>query len=128
MQETEEATGSIPGSEGSLVGENDNPLQYSCLENLTDRGTWWTTVHRASKSQIRLKQLSTHTMRSKSLSMRHYRNRFSYDFGALIYGTFSCFLINWWKVVDKNTNVKVIINSKNLSLRIKIWSIFNTLI
>ena len=24
--------------------ENDNPLQYSCLENPTDRGAWWATV------------------------------------------------------------------------------------
>ena len=23
-----------------LVGENGNPLQHSCLENSTDRGTW----------------------------------------------------------------------------------------
>ena len=22
-----------------------NPLQYSCLGNPTDRGTWWATVH-----------------------------------------------------------------------------------
>ena len=24
---------------------NGNPLQYSCLENLMDRGTWRATVH-----------------------------------------------------------------------------------
>ena len=24
---------------------NSNPLQYSCLENSTDRGAWWATVH-----------------------------------------------------------------------------------
>ena len=24
---------------------NANPLQYSCLENPMDRGTWWTVVH-----------------------------------------------------------------------------------
>ena len=31
---------------GRSPGEgNDNPLQYSCLENPTDRGTWQTTVH-----------------------------------------------------------------------------------
>ena len=30
----------------SNLGEgNDNPLQYSCLENLMDRGAWWATVH-----------------------------------------------------------------------------------
>ena len=37
--------GSIPGS-GRPHGErNDNPLQYSCLQNPTDRGAWWAVVH-----------------------------------------------------------------------------------
>ena len=39
---------------------HDNPLQYSCLENPMDRGTWQATIHRASKSGTWLKQL-THT-------------------------------------------------------------------
>ena len=30
---------------------NGNPLQYSCLENPMDRGTWWATVHGFAKSQ-----------------------------------------------------------------------------
>ena len=30
---------------------NVNLLQYSCLENPKDRGAWWATVHRVSKSQ-----------------------------------------------------------------------------
>ena len=33
--------GSIPGLGRSPGEGNDNPLQYSCLENPTDRGTWW---------------------------------------------------------------------------------------
>ena len=28
---------------------NGNPLQYSCLKNHMDRGTWWTTVHSVTK-------------------------------------------------------------------------------
>ena len=36
---------SIPGSGRSPGGGNDNPLQYSCLENPRDRGAWWATVH-----------------------------------------------------------------------------------
>ena len=32
--------GSIPGSGRSPGGGNDNPLQYSCLENPMDRGVW----------------------------------------------------------------------------------------
>ena len=41
---------SIPGS-GRFPGEeNDNPLQYSCLENPMDGGAWRATVHRVSNS------------------------------------------------------------------------------
>ena len=42
-------------------GEHGNPLQYSCLENLMDRGAWRATVHGVTKSQTRLKRLSRHT-------------------------------------------------------------------
>ena len=28
-----------------------NPLQYSFLENLTDKRVWWAMVHRVTKSQ-----------------------------------------------------------------------------
>ena len=37
-----------------------NALQYSCLENLLDRGTWQATVLRVTKSWTWLKWLSTH--------------------------------------------------------------------
>ena len=36
--------GFIPGSGRSPGEGNGNPLQYSCLETPTDRGTWWATV------------------------------------------------------------------------------------
>ena len=38
-------TGQIPGSGRSPGGGHGNPLQYSCLENSMDRGTWLATVH-----------------------------------------------------------------------------------
>ena len=31
---------------------NGNPLQYSCLGNLLDRGPWWATVHGDRKSTL----------------------------------------------------------------------------
>ena len=43
--------GSIPGSGKSLGEGNGNPLQYSCLENPTDREAWWATVCGIAKSQ-----------------------------------------------------------------------------
>ena len=36
--------GSIPGLGRSLGVGNGNPLQYSCLDNSMDRGTWRATV------------------------------------------------------------------------------------
>ena len=38
--------GSIPGPGRSPGGGHGNPLQYSCLENLMNRGDWRATVHR----------------------------------------------------------------------------------
>ena len=55
-------SGSIPGSGRSPGGGHGNPLQFSCLENLMNRRVWQATVHRVTKSQTRLKQLSTHTV------------------------------------------------------------------
>ena len=43
--------GSIPGSERSPGGGFGNPLQYSCLGNLMDRGAWWAMVLGVAKSQ-----------------------------------------------------------------------------
>ena len=46
--------GLIPGS-GRSPGEGlGNLLQYSCLENPTDRGAWLATVHVVAKSQTQL--------------------------------------------------------------------------
>ena len=41
----------IPGLGRSPEGGNDYPLQYSCLGNPMDRGTWRATVHEIAKSQ-----------------------------------------------------------------------------
>ena len=50
--------GLVPGLGRSPGEGNGNPLQYSCLENPTDRGTWWATVHGVAQSQTQLKQFS----------------------------------------------------------------------
>ena len=41
--------GSVPGSGRSPGGGHDNLLQYSCLENHMDGGTWWATVYRVAE-------------------------------------------------------------------------------
>ena len=50
-------TGLIPASGRSPGGGNDNPLEYSCLENPMNNGAWWATVHGVTKRQTRV---STH--------------------------------------------------------------------
>ena len=41
--------GSVPGLGRSPGGGNGNPLQYSCLGNLMDRGAWRAIDHRGHK-------------------------------------------------------------------------------
>ena len=47
--------GLISGLGRSPGGGNDNPLQYSCLENSKDRGVWWATVHGVAQRWTQLK-------------------------------------------------------------------------
>ena len=50
--------GLVPGLGRSPWVGNGNPLQFSCLENPMDRGTWQATVHGVTESWT---QLNTHT-------------------------------------------------------------------
>ena len=60
----------------SLGEGNGNPLQYSCLENSTDRGAWQAAVPGVAKSQTRL---SMHTNSGMPSVFRtpSYRERFA---------------------------------------------------
>ena len=51
--------GLIPGLERYLGEGNGNPLQYSCLGNFMDRGTWWTTVHGVTRVGHDLERTTT---------------------------------------------------------------------
>ena len=54
--------GSISGLGRYPKVENSYSVQYSVLENPMDRGAWWATVHRISKSRTRLiSHTHTHT-------------------------------------------------------------------
>ena len=53
--------GSISGLGRSPEEGNDNPIQYSCLENSMDRGAWRVTVHGVAKNQTQLSNLTTTT-------------------------------------------------------------------
>ena len=73
-------TSSTPGSGRSPGGEHGNPLQYSCLENLMDRGAWWSTVHSVTKSQTQLKLLSTHYMIQQFYSWIFFQRKQKHQF------------------------------------------------
>ena len=61
--------GSIPGLGRSLGGGHGNPLQYSCLENPLDRGAWWATVHRLTKSWTWLSDWAQHRFYNLALPL-----------------------------------------------------------
>jgi len=50
---------SIPGLGRVPGGGNGTPFQYSCLENPTDKGDWWITVHEVTKELDMTEHLST---------------------------------------------------------------------
>ena len=58
---------SIPGSGRSPGEENGNPLQYSCLGSLMDRGAWWATVHAVAR-------VWKHNLVTQQQKQRHINN------------------------------------------------------
>ena len=50
MQQTLEMRVQSLALEDPLEEDIGNPLQYSCLENLMDRGAWWATVYGVIKT------------------------------------------------------------------------------
>ena len=71
--------------EDSSGGGNDNPLQYSCLENPTDREAWWAVVHRVTKELDSNEQLST-----KSKTLDKLANLSVIDGDILVYILLGC--------------------------------------
>ena len=54
MQKKQVDAGLMPGSGRSPGGGHGNPLQYSYLGNPINRGSWKATVHKVTKSHMRL--------------------------------------------------------------------------
>ena len=67
MQEAD----SIPGLGRSPGVGNGNTLQYSCLENSTDRGAWRAMVYAVAKSDV-IERLSSlvHIRMTQSLNVQ----------------------------------------------------------
>ena len=61
---------SIPESGRSPGEGNGNPLEYSCLGNLMDRGAWWPTVHGVIKELDTTKQQQQHKFLATPCNMQ----------------------------------------------------------
>ena len=73
--------GLIPGSGRSPGEGNGNPLQYSCLENLMDRGAWWAAVHGVTKNRTRLSDFTFNgetDIENRLMDMRREEGRVRY--------------------------------------------------
>ena len=88
--------GSIPGSGRSPGRGNGSPLQYSCLENPMDRGTWWVMVHGSQRVRYDLATrppppgLGKHYSLQPPLALRgSTRTLRSPQFSSLLTATFS---------------------------------------
>ena len=81
------------GWEDPLEEGNGNPLQFPCLEVLTDRGSWRATSHRIAKNQTRLKWLSMHTRTARRSGgiLAPRRAGVPLECSLLLTCTFSCF-------------------------------------
>ena len=62
--------GLIPGLGKSPGGGNGNPLQYSCMENFMDRGSWWATVHGGHKESDMTELTHTHSSNNQKMKLR----------------------------------------------------------
>ena len=67
--------GLIPGPRRSPGEGNGNPLQYSCLENSMERGTWKATVHGVAKCRTQLSDSHTHTPASSLKAIQKQKNK-----------------------------------------------------
>ena len=70
--DTTEATQQQQQQSSLLGGEgHGNPLQYSCLENPMDGGSWQATVHRVTKSHTEATCMHTRQAARRVLPLQH---------------------------------------------------------
>ena len=64
----------ISGSGRSLGGRNGNPLQYSCLGDSMNRGTWRAIVHGVTKESDMTETEHTHTEEKRKSPPKYNKN------------------------------------------------------
>ena len=83
---------------GWIPGEgNDNPLQYSCLENPMGGGAWGATVHRVAKSQTWLNDFTLGVcklQRALTCLWSHCEGQLTEDYSQGFFLSF-IFFISW---------------------------------
>ena len=104
MQETRKSRVQSLGWEDSPGGGHGNPLQYSCLENPTDQGAWWATIHRVAKSRTRPSDFTTHywALAYSIFLWRNYPNDIKMSF---IYTCPAYHRGAWWATVPRVTEL-----------------------
>ena len=60
--------GSVPELGRAPGVGNSNPIQYACLENSMDRGTWWATAHEVTELDT-TEWLSTYILTQKRMAL-----------------------------------------------------------
>ena len=93
--------GSTPGSGRSPGVGNGNWLQHSCLENSMDRGAWWATVQRVTKSDT---TVHTHTHVHTYLYIHIYIG-FEFITNFLKYFTKKSVFITWGKKIQRSSGI-----------------------
>ena len=98
-------TTSIPGLGRSPEEGNGNPLQYSCLGNPMNRGTWRATVHGVTKESDTTKRLQHAAAAAKSLqSYLTLRDPMDYSLpGSSVHGVFQARVLEWVAIAFSDT-------------------------
>ena len=85
----------------SDVLEKENITKYTSLDNPMDRGAWQATIHRVTKSQTRLKQLTMHTYALFGATVRDKIGTVDWRFilKNLEYGTGDFLVVQWVRIL-----------------------------
>ena len=129
---------SILGLGRSPGKRHSNPLQYSCLENPTDKGVWWATVHSVEKrndwsdlacvwahthTYIKLNHFAVHLKLTQCWKSTLLQNKFKKNLIYVVVGT----TVNWKvqylsKILNLQISILFCCQKVYFSLKIKVVS------